>query len=382
MKAYFPVFRHAAGAAGTDGYIRSDCQFEVIPMSDMKETNEIPETAANTSADANSVQAEGTPAPKKPVKSYRRKSRGWKFYALIALLTAILIFSGYKIVDILSEYHEGDSTYDDLEKWLLEQTLPVSSSESGESLPVLPTGSTETPGTQPSQPAQPTQSGQPSKPQSDETAAAGTESYVPEQSTEKEPEIIVPNILPYLALNIAALKEANPDTVGWLHGQNGSLSYPLVQGKDNEFYLSHLFDGTKNNLGTLFVDYTNHFLQDDLTMIYGHHMKNGSMFGRLENYKTQKHFIQNPVLHLYTVDKTYDLQVFAAVMMKSSENYQLNYGSEEAFNQAFRNYINRSSISTGIVPQYGDKIVGLYTCDYNARYDRFTVFCIVREVNP
>ena len=67
--------------------------------------------------------------------------------------------------------------------------------------------------------------------------------------------------LPWLAVNFPALLQRNSDVVGWLYGQDGQINLPIVQGRDNSYYLHRMLDGTWNYAGTLFVDYRNNFLR-------------------------------------------------------------------------------------------------------------------------
>mgnify|MGYP002562952260 CR=1 FL=1 len=86
------------------------------------------------------------------------------------------------------------------------------------------------------------------------------------------------------------LQAVNPETKGWLFSRGTELSYPVVQGADNEYYLNHLFDGTENSSGCLFIDSGWEEGKHRNCVIYGHHMKNGTMFALLENYQQQEYF--------------------------------------------------------------------------------------------
>ncbi len=77
-----------------------------------------------------------------------------------------------------------------------------------------------------------------------------------------------------------------PSAIGWIYNQGTTLDYPVVQGNDNEYYLKHLIDGTENKLGSIFMDSRNQAnFSDDITVIYGHNLEDGSMFTSLEKYK-------------------------------------------------------------------------------------------------
>ena len=85
---------------------------------------------------------------------------------------------------------------------------------------------------------------------------------------------------PEMEVDFKALREKNPDTVGWLYVGSCGISYPIVQGEDNDYYMNHTFEGTVNSSGAIIMDYRDDkYLKDWNTFIYGHNMKNGSMFG-------------------------------------------------------------------------------------------------------
>ena len=82
------------------------------------------------------------------------------------------------------------------------------------------------------------------------------------------------------------LKGINGDFVGWIRLDDSTVDYPFVQGTDNEYYLRHLFDGTYNNSGCVFMDVNNNRdFSDKNTILYAHNMKNGTMFAAIEKYK-------------------------------------------------------------------------------------------------
>ena len=87
------------------------------------------------------------------------------------------------------------------------------------------------------------------------------------------------------------LSQINPRVIGWIFGAGGEISYPVVQGEDNEYYLNHLFNGEVNSSGSIFLDVR---CEGDFSgfhsILYGHHMKNGAMFGRLNQYESQSYY--------------------------------------------------------------------------------------------
>lgn len=91
----------------------------------------------------------------------------------------------------------------------------------------------------------------------------------------KDPE----NDIDLPEINFKALQQVNPDVIGWIYSPETTINYPVVQGDDNAFYLKHLADGTENRNGCPFLDLQNRSdFSDDNSIIYGHHMQNGTMF--------------------------------------------------------------------------------------------------------
>lgn len=110
----------------------------------------------------------------------------------------------------------------------------------------------------------------------------------------------------------AKLLKVNPASLGWIYC-NGWLSYPIVQGPDNETYLNQLIDGTPNAAGTLFVDYNCvNGLKGRYSIVYGHNMNDGSMFGGLSRYEDPSFYEANKTMHVYIENQQYVYKVVGA----------------------------------------------------------------------
>ena len=124
----------------------------------------------------------------------------------------------------------------------------------------------------------------------------GLQKYVSEQpkdesSTEENGEFTV---------DFSGLKELNPDCIGWIRFENIDISYPIMQGEDNEYYLKHTFEGQAVTAASIFMDANNHAdFSDQNTFIYGHNMKDKTMFGKLNNYKDEEFYKENPYFYIY-----------------------------------------------------------------------------------
>lgn len=146
--------------------------------------------------------------------------------------------------------------------------------------------------------------------------------YVQEPEEEESPESEKEKEEPknrYLEIDFAGLKAVNLDVIAWIQIPALDISYPVVQGKDNAYYLHHLFSGESNINGSIFVDCHNQpDFTDQNTIVYGHNMKNGSMFGTLDKYQDKELFEQHPEFYLYLPDKIlkYQIQRSEIIMIK------------------------------------------------------------------
>lgn len=186
-----------------------------------------------------------------------------------------------------------------------------------------------------------------------------------------EPQIIIQR--QKTSMDFSALKEINPDIIGWIRAEGTNIDYPIAQTDNNDYYLSHLYNKDWNSNGTIFADYRNAGdFSDRNTVIYGHHMKNGTMFQALEEYKDQEFYDVNPTMTLFTPDGDYIIELICGTV--EDGNYQFvkfDFDGEEGFIQYIEGFQSRSTFVSDVEAQPGDKIVSLCTCSYewtNARY--------------
>ena len=144
-----------------------------------------------------------------------------------------------------------------------------------------------------------------------------------------------------------------------------------------EAAMKHLFDGTPNSCGSLFVHCDNRFMQDDVTYIFGHHMYGGAMFGNLKKYDSSSYYWSNPEFKLYTPWKTYVLRIYSVFYGTGNEQITFNFSSEASFNSVMAKYASRSQHQPQVSVSYGDKFVCLCTCAYQVTDGRYFVLCKV-----
>jgi len=189
-----------------------------------------------------------------------------------------------------------------------------------------------------------------------------------------------PNIdIPAMAIDFDALHGINPDAVAWLYSPGTVIDYPIVRATEYDYYLHRLPDGTYNNNGTLFIDYNWTDFSDKLTVVYGHNMKSGKMFGSIANYKKQAYFDEHPYLYLYTetgenfrIDLVYGCVIEAGQWRERAFMFDVNL-------DLLMDYAARSTTFNSNA-QYtpGDRVIALSTCSYEFNDARYVVLGILQ----
>ncbi len=179
----------------------------------------------------------------------------------------------------------------------------------------------------------------------------------------------------------AALYAENSDFVGWLHIDNTNIDYPVMSTPEEpEYYLRRAFDNTSSQSGTPFVG-ADSTIDSDLFIVYGHNMKNGTMFGTLDNYAEKGFWEGTASLLFTTTTECREYEVFAAlktrILYQNEAGYRWYYQAgnltEEAFDE-FVSYLSENALyDTGITPSYGEQIIILATCSYQENDGRFLI---------
>lgn len=178
-----------------------------------------------------------------------------------------------------------------------------------------------------------------------------------------------------------SLRKLNNDVVGWIYGPGTKINYPVVQGEDNDYYLTHMFDGKENKCGSIFMDSLN---EEDFSntnsIIHGHHMRNGSMFASLTSYLSQSYYDTHPVLWLTTSEKDYKVELFAGFVTDvNSDVWQIEFASKEEYREWLDKMVENSSFKSDVKPGENDHILTLATCSYEYDNARFVVLGILKE---
>ena len=209
-----------------------------------------------------------------------------KEYFLLGILSVILLAAGVWIYQIISEYQKAEREYEQLQEYVKVEKN--------------------------------TRDPENTKPNVAEDDKEG----------EKQEETVT--------VDFASLQAMNPDIVAWLRIP-GVLEYPVVRGKDNSYYLNHTVQKTYNIAGSIFLDYRNERdFSDSKNIIYGHNMKDGSMFHVLRNYQDIDFFQEHTDMEIYLPDgRTLNYQIIACEQVPAdSEVYQITkYDSEKTEKQ-------------------------------------------------
>lgn len=195
------------------------------------------------------------------------------------------------------------------------------------------------------------------------------------QSEETETPSDVPEI------DFDSLLSINPDCVGWIYIPDTEISYPIVQDSDNSYYLKHLFDGKWNSSGCIFLDYrVDASLSDRHSIIYGHHMKNGTMFSGLTKYKDQNYYENHSVGYLITPEQTYKIEFFAGYVANVTDSaWKIDFESDEVCEEWMKEAKEKSLFESNISPAVTDRILTLSTCSYEFDNARFVLLGFIER---
>lgn len=182
---------------------------------------------------------------------------------------------------------------------------------------------------------------------------------------------------PVILTKFNDLYATNPDFVGWLTVANTTIDYPVVQGTDNDEYLHLNFYGVESKYGTVFLDYSDNFMNliaPCNLILYGHNMKDDSMFGELDKYKKESFFKDNPTFTFDTIYQDYTWEVFSAYVTSVDFYYNVtSFPNESSWEVFLQTCADKSMYKTNVVPSKDDIILTLSTCTYEFDNARFVV---------
>lgn len=230
---------------------------------------------------------------------------------LIIVFSAIIAFSGYRLYTIFHEYHEGEKQYK-------------------------------------------------------ETA----ENYIRKPDPPKTPDD--PLTTCPISVDFESLLAENSDVVGWIYSDGTQINYPVLRGESNESYIHTMINGEYNSAGSIFMDFRNNpDLSDINTILYGHHMKNGSMFASLHKYSDQTYFEEHSYIWYLTPQGNYRINVISGFIENAVAPVYGLFEDEESFREFVDYAIAKSDFQSRYDYSKAEHLMVLSTCSYeydDARY--------------
>ncbi|MDR0285797.1 MAG: class B sortase [Propionibacteriaceae bacterium] len=182
-------------------------------------------------------------------------------------------------------------------------------------------------------------------------------------------------------VDFAALQAVGRDAVAWLVSPGTPIDYPVMRASDYGYYLTHLPDGTAGAYGSLFIDYNNPpDFSGHLTVVYGHHLKSGAMFGSLVGYKHQSYAEAHPTMYLTTAGTSYRLDLLYGVVVAAGDWRDRAFMFEDNLDSLLAYAAAHTTFTSGVTYTPGDHIVALSTCSYEFEGARYVVLGVLRPV--
>ncbi len=231
------------------------------------------------------------PAGDRPRK--RRKLDRFPLWPVIVVLGVVMIFAAWKLIDLLVGYRLDRAAYDALRDIAVVQLTPAPSPS-------------------------------------------------PAPEGEPTPEPVPVSEVP-LQIDWELLRQTNADIIGWLYCPDSPINYPVVQATDNDKYLALNFEGSSSAAGAIFADFNSvlHLRQSHL-ILYGHNMKDNSMFGSLKNYGDPAYYEEHPVFYFLSPTQNYRVELFAAQTVEALKTNYPTYFSDDG---VFGSYIAQMTSS-------------------------------------
>lgn len=266
--------------------------------------------------------------------------RNWLYNAAILLFAALALLAGSKIWSIAAQYRAAEESSDELQQYIAAPTRPAA-------LPVEISPDPE--------PTSPGETAPETEPATEPTAPA----------------------VEYPSVDFEGLLQVNEDVVGWICIEDTKINYPIVQGDDNQYYVSHMADGRANAAGSIFMDCRNApDFSDRHSVIYGHNMRNGSMFAQISYYKNPEFLAGHPTGMIMTPEGNFQFEIIAGYVASVDDPaWQVRFDTDEDFLLWLQETMARSIFSSEAVPTAEDRILTLSTCSYEFRNARFVLVC-------
>lgn len=250
-------------------------------------------------------------------QSMLRRKNKMLWLVLLLAAAGIFIFSVAQIITTLSAYHEGVQTYDELSK----KIITVDTADD------------------------------------------------------------IKNAAP-ISVDFNALLEQNEDVVGWLYCENTPINYPVLQSADNDYYLYRMINKKYNTAGSVFMDYRSNADCSSLnTIVYGHNMKNDSMFGTFTEYNDPSYYAEHSVLWFLTPQQDYKIELIAGYVTPDTSDAYQDFITTDGLKTYLENLVKQSTFVSNVDVAQVDRIVTLSTCSYEYSTARYVLIGALQPLN-
>lgn len=166
--------------------------------------------------------------------------------------------------------------------------------------------------------------------------------------------------------------QKNPDYIAWIRIPGTSINYPVLQGQDNDYYLTHSFEMNETIAGSIFADCSMPAFSDTNnlanTILYGHNMKDGSMFGTLKKYRDKSYFAANHTIEITIGNDTEYYKIYAVAEKEEQEGYQCRFAATKDKEDYIEACVYASMHDSGMdIPGTDDKLLTLSTCSTDGK---------------
>lgn len=235
---------------------------------------------------------------------------------LTMLFSVLLIISAWKVFGIMRDYSIGEKTYRELTQYV---------SVSGPSM--------------------------------------NAETEMLSESSPSDGETADSEAANWPTIDFANLRQINSDVVGWILIKGTNINYPIVQGDDNDYYLTHLFDGTVNKSGSIFLDaLASPDFSNKHSIVFGHNMKDDTMFSALLGYSDQTFYNEHRDVLIMTPTYNYRIRLFSGYVAENDMNAWDRDIDPDEFGSWIDELVERSVFVSDQNPDGNDKVVTFSTC--------------------
>lgn len=215
----------------------------------------------------------------------------------------------------------------------------------------------------------------------------------PEALPSGEPQWVVappeeddPHIQTLAALDLEALREINPDVIGWILIPDTQVNYPLMAGTEKNYYLNHTWNKESYNVGSIFLE---HLCTPDFTgfntIVYGHNMNDGSMFGSLLQYRKPEYLQAHPYVYIRSDQGVYRYEIFSGYFATiNTDTYGVGFSSDRTKIRFLDFITEKSELETDFRPETTDRVLTLSTCSGRGSASRWVLHARLKMVltNP